>query len=328
MAVGNSLRGKDSDVDIAVRCPICGDSRSKKHSTRLHLYHKNGKDSVNCFNGDCPANSNRSVKSFLYQFFPALYDQYKRETFMDNIDSLADGTDDVFEQFKKPVSEEKDEIVEEKDVVFTQDFAPFFHPIENIPEALAYLNKRGVQYNNEKYGNWYFGYQDLKIGEKRYTVSNSIVIPLYYKNQMYGFYSRNISNKDFSTYMHDSNIGYKIFNWFNIDKTKPVYIFEGIFDAISSGLENVIALMGAKLPDSRLEELHHPVFVLDNDRTGMTNSIEYANRGYDVYIQPENILEKDMNEVRLKHPDLDIPQMIKNNIFGGISATVRINFKL
>ena len=40
---------------------------------------------------------------------------------------------------------------------------------------------------------------------------------------------------------------------FNIDNTKEVSTyFEGIFDAIASGLDNVIALMGAKLPEDRL----------------------------------------------------------------------------
>ena len=60
---------------------------------------------------------------------------------------------------------------------------------------------------------------------------------------MYGFYSRSIENKLFYTYMNYKNICYKICNWFNINKELPVFIYESIFDAISGGLSNSIALL-------------------------------------------------------------------------------------
>lgn len=117
-------------------------------------------------------------------------------------------------------------------------------------------------------------------------------------------------------------------NWFSIDKDKPVYIYEGIFDAIAGGLKNSIALMGAKLPDERLGELKEPVFVLDNDRTGLVNSLNYAKRGYSVYIQPDKYPEKDMNDLKLRNPDLNPSELITSNIFRGISAEVRIKGKM
>jgi len=127
--------------------------------------------------------------------------------------------------------------------------------------------------------------------------------------------------------MHDANIGYKVWNWFSIDKSRSVYIFEGIFDAIASGLDNVIALMGAKLPKERLQELKQPVFVLDNDKTGLVNSLEYS-KSAQVYIQPDKYIEKDMNDMLLQYPLLNIPELIRNNLFTGISAQVRIKSKL
>ncbi len=44
LAVSGTKIGKSSDVDIAVRCPVCGDSNKNKNSTRLHLFHKNNKE--------------------------------------------------------------------------------------------------------------------------------------------------------------------------------------------------------------------------------------------------------------------------------------------
>ena len=128
--------------------------------------------------------------------------------------------------------------------------------------------------------------------------------------------------------MNDANIGYKIWNWFNIDKSKPVYIFEGIFDAISSGMNNVVAALGAKIPDERINDLKKPVFVLDNDKTGILNSLSYAKEGYTVYVQPIKYKEKDFNELVLKYPSLDTTKLIQDNLYSGILAEIRLKEKL
>lgn len=321
MAVGNSIRGKESDIDIAVRCPICGDSHKKKNSTRLHLYHKNGSDLVHCFNGDCILNSNRTVYSFLRDHYPNLLAQYKRENFGQTMEKLAQGDSDVFAGFKKEQPKETADIT-------VHDLTPYLQAIDEVPEALEYLKNRGCDYKESKFGKWYFGNQDLKIGETLYPITGSIIIPLYYNDQMYGFYSRSIYDKMFYTYNPEQNIGYKIWNWFNIDKNKPVYIYEAIFDAIAGELNNSIALMGAKIPDDRLNELKYPVFVLDNDKTGLLNSLEYCRKGHQVYIQPDKYPEKDMNEFILNYPEINVSDVIISNLYTGISAEVRIKSKL
>lgn len=320
LAVGLDSIGKESDVDIAARCPVCGDSRTNKRSKRLHLYIKNGVTNVNCFNGDCPAH-NKTVYSFLRDFYPALLNQYKKENFGNTLSKLAKGeTEDVFGHLKQEEPEKESEVL-------VHDLTPYLKDIAEVPEALEYLKGRGYEYNESKFGKWYFGFQDLKIGEVMYRITNAIVIPLYYQGQMYGFYSRSIYDKTFFTYMHDSNIGYKIWNWFNIKKDQPVFIYEGIFDAIAGGLPNSIALMGAKMPQERIDELKHPVFVLDNDKTGLINSLDYSNK-YRVYIQPDKYVEKDMNDMMLKHPEINVSDIIQQNIFSGIAAQVRIKAKL
>lgn len=321
MAIGHDALGKETDMDISARCPICGDSQRKKNSKRLHLYTKNGFDNdlVSCFNGDCPC-QNKTVYSFLRDHYPSLLTQYKKENFGNTMQKLASGSGDVFESLKNKE--------ETKRNIVTHNLFSYFEPIENCNEALDYIEKRGFIYKKMNYGNWFFCKQDLKIGDKLYKTSNSLVIPLYYNDEMYGFYSRNIYNKEFATYMPEANIGYKVWNFFNVNLNEKVYIFEGIFDAIASGKKNVIALMGAKLPEERLKEIKYPVFCLDNDKTGLLNSLNYARKGYNVYIQPNNILEKDMNDVLLHHDNLNIPNMIDSNIFTNIMAEVRIKSKL
>lgn len=322
LAVGADNIGKETDVDITARCPVCGDSRSNKRMKRLHLYTKGNVTNVNCFNGDCPVH-NKTVYSFLREFYPTLLGQYKKENFGNTMEKLARGdTEDVFGQFKTT----KDEVKKESEVLI-HDLTPYLKDIAEVPEALQYLEGRGYTYSESKYGKWYFGFQDLQIGETLYKITNAIVIPLYYEGQMYGFYSRSIYDKTFYTYMHDANIGYKIWNWFNINKNEPVYIYEGIFDAIAGGLKNSIALMGAKIPEDRLNELTNPVFVLDNDRTGLINSMSYSKK-YKVYIQPDIYEEKDMNDLQMNHLNLNVSSMIQNNLYSGIAAQVRIKNKL
>lgn len=316
IAVGQANIGKESATDIVARCPVCGDSQKNKRSKRLHLYEKAGETRVNCFNGDC-AVTNKNMYAFLKNFYPSLFDSYKRENFQETLSSLSNKeSSDVFADIK---------IIKEKPVI-SHNLFEYFSDVKNHNDALVYLGNRGYFYN-EQFGKFYFGIQDLQIGDKLYKITNCIIIPLYFEEEMYGFYSRNISNKEFWTYMPEQNIGYKIWNWFNIDKSKEVYIFEGIFDAISSGLENVIALMGAKIPQERLNELKKPVFVLDNDKTGMLNALEYS-KNYNVYIQPDKYKEKDMNELMLNHKELNVPDMIRANIFTGIMAQVKIKSKL
>lgn len=323
LAVGLDNIGKETSVDITARCPVCGDSRSNKRMKRLHLYIKNNVTNVNCFNGEC-ASHNKTVYGFLLDFFPALLSQYKREKFTTTMEKLARGeTDDVFASFKKEPALR----IANKQEVLVQDLSSFFRDINGAPDVISYLRNRGITYDESKYGKWYFGFQDLKISDVLYKTTNTIVIPLYYEGTMYGFYSRNIYEKTFYTYMADANVGFKVWNWFNVDKNKPVYIFEGIFDAISSGLDNIIALMGAKLPSDRLSELKQPVFVLDNDKSGLVNSLIYCKIA-PVYIQPTKYIEKDMNNLMMSYPELNLAELITANLYSGIGAEVRIKSQL
>lgn len=334
LAIGADSIGRISSTDISARCPICGDSAKNTKSKRLHLYNKNNKTRINCFNGDCNVN-NKTMYGFLKDFFPKLFAQYKRDNFTNTIQKLGAGavgtsnSSDVFARFA--LDEKAVEKEPKVSPVVTQDLSAFLRDVSEVPEVLAYLAARGMEYTT-KYGKWYFGYQDLQIGDMLYKITDSIIIPLYYKDKMYGFYSRSIKDKMFITYMNDTNIGYKIWNWFNINKKEPVYIYEGIFDAIAGGLQNSIALLGAKIPTERLQELDNPIFVLDNDKTGLINALQYVKSGNKVYVQPEIYSEKDMNELMLNlmlnNTDVNISDIIKNNIYSGILGQIKIKAKL
>lgn len=64
------------DLDIACRCPVCGDSRTRKNLKRLHLYQKGDVINVNCFNGDCPV-KNMTPYRFFQDYNSRVFEQFK-----------------------------------------------------------------------------------------------------------------------------------------------------------------------------------------------------------------------------------------------------------
>jgi len=332
LALGSSDIKQETDDDISAKCPVCGDSHYKnKH--RLHLYTKNNITLVHCFNGDCPVVP-QSMYKFLKNFFPNLFDNYRREKNKNILQNLSNEQGDVFANLKTAKSDKESKHYDTVKLALCDNLIQYFTPIKDSNIGLEYLNKRGFDLSCINNLNFYVGKTNLEIGNKFYKLKDAIIIPLLVPNETgsqwntYGFYSRLIQEKMFYTYIPEYNIGYKIWNWFNVNKEEPVYIFEGIFDALSAykcGLTNVIACMGAKLPQDRIDELKNPIFCLDNDRTGLKNMLSYSEK-YKVYIQPDTIKEKDMNEILLA--GYDCKDVILSNIFTGILANVKLHTKL
>lgn len=75
------------DFDIACRCPVCGDSRTRKNLKRLHLYQKGDVINVNCFNGDCSV-KNMTPYKFFQDYNSRVFEQFKnfyKRKFFDHI---------------------------------------------------------------------------------------------------------------------------------------------------------------------------------------------------------------------------------------------------
>lgn len=245
----------------------------------------------------------------------------------------------VFSNLKKEVTVENEvllepkkesaeffyEGIEPKDKIETLALGRLFEQFEDSP-AEEYLNSRLVGYNPEITGKYYYSPGNIQLDNDTLYVKESIIVPLYYKNRIYGFYSRRIKESGFFTFIW-KNTGYKIWNYFNV-KPKPVYVFEGIFDALSTNLDNVVASMGAKIPDERLRDLKdyckEVIFVLDADRTGLMNSLDYVRKGCSVYIPP-NRESKDMNDMlKSGASKQELSDLIINNVYKGILAEVKI----
>lgn len=380
MQVGQENIRSESPVDIQARCPICGDSKYG-NKARLHLYSRNNSTFVNCFNGGCQA-ENRIMYSFLRDFYPELFDQYKRETLHNRIDNLKTDFSNSFGQLKEesifvrqapgqisnqysnqgiksdkneskivnsfqglnlkdPIKESIKEPIKEvvnkplvspqpREKIQTIALDRVFTPLIGSPQE-EYVKSRGVVYNPEEFGEFYYSQDNLTLDDETLYIRDSVIIPTYINNEIYGFYSRSLSRKSFHTFIWKNN-GYKIWNYFNQVPGKVTYVFEGIFDQITSSMQtegNIIASMGAKISDDRIndiKEICDIVFVLDSDKTGLINSLEYQKRGFSVFVPPREYLNKDINNIVLDNnlKPSEITSLIKENIFKGIQAQIKI----
>jgi hypothetical protein len=210
---------------------------------------------------------------------------------------------------------------------FVFDIPDIFSPIQDDSYADMYLRTRGMLKEDYKYFLEVKGTGIFKDDDKEKNLTNYIVIPLYFGKRLYGFTSRSTTNKDFYTRIPEENIGWKVWNIFNVDFDQPLYIFEGTFDAMSIESKNVVACLGADFPDEFLKKAKDPILVYDNteiDATGLKKSINYSKRGYKVMVWP-SVAFKDFNAILTKGGTREkLQKFLDNNVFQGLSAQVRL----
>ena len=337
LALSPSSLGRHQSKDYVASCPFCGDG-SKRNSKRLHLFTKSGfdYDIIKCFNGDCVWEQPSNMYKFLQEINPALYQSYIQELKGEKLSTLG--------EIRKEEKQKRKEMLERSDntEIITLDISEKILPdkIFNLPiifkkiqensYAYKYLVTRGLEHRADDFleidsANSVFMFKDTQIHKKE--LKGYIVIPLYFdalRTKIYGFTTRNTKEKDFYTRIPEENTGWKVWNWYGIDKDAPVYIFEAVFDAMSITNTNVIACLGADLPMDKIKELKEPIFVFDNDATGRIKSLKYASLGYKVMIWGQNKF-KDTNSILVRGASKEkIQRFIDTNTYKGLSASVRL----
>jgi hypothetical protein len=115
----------------------------------------------------------------------------------------------------------------------------------------------------------------------------------------------------------------KIFGLDKIKENKPVYIVEGPFD--STFLENSVAMAGSDA-DVRAFDWSSYIWVFDNEprnREIINRISKVINRGNKVVIWPNNIEQKDINDMVLA--GRDVQSIVEYNVYSGLEATLKLN---
>ena len=288
------------------RCPICGDSKKNRSKTRGYLYAIKANVNFKCHN--CGASM--SLNNFLKTLDPVIQKQY------------------AFEKFKDGHTG-RNFVVEEPEFKFE---APKFSPkvdlprASEIPTAKLYLEKRGLDstkfYYTDKFKAWVNTivekFDNIEYDEPR------IIIPLIYENQLIGFQGRALgpNSVKYITIMLEENAP-KVYGIDKINEKEPIYIVEGPFD--SHFLDNSVAMVGADL-DTRPFGWSNYIWVFDNEprnREIVNRISKTIDRGEQVVIWPNNILEKDLNDMVLSGHD--VQTVIKSNTYVGLEAKLKFN---
>ena len=288
------------------RCPICGDSKKNKSKTRGYLYAVKTNVNFKCHN--CGASM--SLNNFLKTVDPYVHKQY------------------TFEKFKDGHTG-RNFVAEEPKFKFEP---PKFKPKLDLPKASEnqiakqYLEKRNINPSKFYYTDTFKGwvntlvtkFDDVKYDEPR------IIIPLIYENQLIGIQGRSLgpNSVKYITIMLDEDAP-KIYGLDEVDTEKPIYILEGPFD--STFVENSVAMCGSDLDIGSFGWSDY-IWVFDNEpRNREINSriSKVIDRGDKVVIWPQNIEEKDINDMVLGGHD--VKSVLESNTFSGLKAKLKFN---
>ena len=292
------------------RCPICGDSQKHKNKARGYFYSIKNNTNYKCHN--CGASL--SFANFLKQLDPTLHKKF------------------VMEKFKGGFAGRKgaSAIAAPKEV--TEFESPTFNTPINLPfcrdnvHGRTYLESRKIDPNKFYYADKFCEFTNSLKQTFGSNVREEprIVIPLFYKKELVGFQGRSLgpsSVKYITIMLYDD--APKIYGLDQVKGQTPVYITEGPFD--SSFVTNSIAMCGAD-GDVGKWGISTPVWVYDNEprnkeiTTRISNTID---RGDSVVIFPNNVKEKDINDMVLAGHN--IMPLLESNTYQNLEAKVKFN---
>ena len=300
--LGNFKRVKSDLYNF--RCPICGDSKKNKTKTRGYLYTIKADVNFRCHN--CGASM--TFSNFLKEIDPVVHKQY------------------VFERFKQG-STGRGTVVEEPVFKFE---APTFKSSIDLPLASTvdvsriYLEKRKLDPTKFYYAERFVEYVNSHKQSMDVKEHPRIIIPLYYEKNLVGVQGRTLNSnsvKYITTIFYDE--APKIYGLDNIRRDAPVFVTEGPFD--STFLLNSIAMCGAD-GDVGKWGVSTPVWVYDNEPRSKeitTRISDTIDRGDNVVIWPNQIKEKDINDMVLAGHD--VQSIVESNVYNGLKAKLQFN---
>ena len=290
------------------RCPICGDSQKHKNKARGYFYQVKTNTNYKCHN--CGASL--SFNNFLKQIDSTLHKQYVMEKFKEG---HAGGRNFVVEEpkfeFKKPVFRKMLDLPRASEVTIAKEY---LEKRKLDPTKFFFTNKFKQWTNTHKQT-----FDNITRDESR------IVIPLYdVDNNLIGFQGRSLgpNSVKYITVMINEEAP-KIYGLDRIKTEKPIYVLEGPFD--STLVENSVAMCGSDIDIGTFGWSDY-IWVFDNEprnREIVNRISKVVNRGDQVVIWPQNVNEKDVNDMILYGHD--VMSMLKSNTYSGLKAKIKFN---
>ena len=295
------------------RCPYCGDSQKRKNKARGYLFKVKNDFIYKCHN----CGVGRTLSNFLKDQDSFLHDQYVMEKFKQGTTGKGTVTPNPKFNFKEPKFRKGDIDLEKISDLNTS------HP------AREYLEKRGIKdldyfYYCPKFKAW--TNQQKKTFDNLRQDSDRIIIPFRDKDgKLFGYQGRSLRPKAkmrYITIMLDEDKP-KIFGQDRINDKEPIYIVEGPFD--STFIQNSVAMAGSDV-DPRSYNWGSYIWIYDNEPRNreIVNRISKSiDRGDKVVIWPNNIQQKDINDMYLSGHD--VQKVVESNVYQKLEATLKFN---
>ena len=306
-------------------CPICGDSKKDPRKARGYLMLYKTTMMFKCHNCGLACNFGNLLK----RVDSNLYSEYVLERYKENTPNLNDHAkitfDEIFKEEPKPLI---DGIL---DSIESADRLPVTHP------ALAYLVKRKIP--RDKWNLFYFAskfktFTNIALGKKKFTSMTDdvprLVIPFFNDHgKCFMFQGRAFGAEEpkyFSIKIDDD--ADKVYGLERVDYSKRVYVTEGPIDSLF--IPNGLAVAGSTLDIELFRAIKSNVTLIpDNEPRNkeiMKQVKGYIDKNYSVCLWPDNITEKDINEMVLagNSPEA-VLETINKNTYTGLAAQLRYN---
>ena len=295
------------------RCPYCGDSQKRKNKARGYLFKIKNDFMYKCHN----CGVGRTLSNFLKDQDSFLHDQYVMEKFKEGTTGKGSTVPNPKFNFKEPKFRKGDVDLEKISDLNTS------HP------AREYLEQRGIKdldyfYYCPKFKAW--TNQQKKTFDTLRQDSPRIIIPFRDKDgKLFGYQGRSLApsaKMRYITIMLDEDKP-KIFGQDRINYDESVYVVEGPFD--STFIQNSVAMAGSDL-DLRTCGWSNYIWVYDNEprnREIVNRISKSVDRGDKVIVWPNNIKEKDINDMHLAGHD--VQKVVESNVYHGLEAQLKLN---
>jgi DNA primase len=318
---------KTKPYNAKFRCCICGDSQTNKFKTRGHFYEHSGRINVKCFN----CGYSTSLSKFIKTINPVLFTEYRLEYLKETVGENNNTEEKFIPAIEKFASRRIEHFDPFKDLRKISQLKPE-HP------AKKYIIDRKIPphthfriYYSPTYYHWVNSVLPDKFNDKALALDEPrIVFPFVdAKGYVFGFTGRAVSkssNLRYSTIILDDTKD-KIFGLDSIDKTKPVYVVEGPIDSLF--FDNCVAMAGSDVMLSNITDRNKLIVVYDNEPRNkeiVKKIAKMIDQNYKVCIWPDNIEEKDVNDMVLKAglSGPAVQHIIDQNTYEGLAAKMRL----
>ena len=305
------------------RCPVCGDSKSKKQKLSAYMYKVSDTQSLlmKCHRRECCM----SFWNFLEFIDPELHDQYKRDIILECKPNRVRSFDE--DEFK----------VETPQTFIQEEDQSSLTPLSQMPiDSMVVQYVKGRKIPQDKFSRLYYtdNFIDIvnsiwseKMKPRRFD-KRLVILIRNLEGKLCGLQGRSIGEVDkafrFLTFRAEGQTN-AAFGMEQYDTSKHGFIFEGGIDSLF--LNNSLAVCSSNLVSVGIK---NATYCFDNEprNKGIVKKIgEAITKGYEVCLMPEKYYGMDINDIVLEYgySATDMENLIMNYSFKGLQAKMQFD---